>query len=163
MWSWSAKSGHCTKKYTAGTSWPGWTERECCVWTNNNYCKIIHAQTGFTHSLYACIRSCKQERKIKQLMLFPNNHCIYYSLNVAVTNHFFTNSDVTVTLQWPCNWEAGAVHHINVLPETPHTELTTALMSHSTITTNLTQHSVQCIHCIKSLWCQYNLVLLYGK
>ena len=38
-----------------------------------------------------------------------------------MVNHFLRNS-VTVTLQWPR--EAGAVYHVNIMPEAPHTELT---------------------------------------
>ena len=51
-------------------------------------------------------------------------------------NQLLGNNDVTVTLQWP--QEAGAVYHVNVLPENfiSHTPLT--VMSNNTITKNLT-------------------------
>ena len=38
-----------------------------------------------------------------------------------MVNHFLRNS-VTVTLQWPR--DPGAVYHVNIMPEAPHTELT---------------------------------------
>ena len=56
-----------------------------------------------------------------------------FPLNITLVNQVLRRTDITVTLQWPR--EAGAVYHVNVLPETPHTELTT---SHGICTTNLT-------------------------
>ena len=46
-----------------------------------------------------------------------------HSLNVSLVNQLLRNNDITVTLQW--SGEAGAVYHVNVLPEISHTELTT--------------------------------------
>ena len=48
-------------------------------------------------------------------------------------NQLLGNNNVTVTLQWPR--ESGAVYHINILPQTSYTHLTT---SHNTFITNLT-------------------------
>ena len=50
-----------------------------------------------------------------------------------MVSHFLRNS-VTVTLQWPR--KAGAVYSVNVMPETPHTELTNTMHDHVLI--NLT-------------------------
>ena len=55
-----------------------------------------------------------------------------HSLNVTMVNQLLSNDEVTVTLQWPR--EPGAVYHVNVLPQIPHTELTNAM----TIMINLT-------------------------
>ena len=55
--------------------------------------------------------------------------------NVSLVNQLLRSNDITVTLQWPR--EAGAVYHVNVLPETSHIELTNA-MSHNSIMINLT-------------------------
>ena len=75
-------------------------------------------------------------------------------------NHFLRNS-VTVTLQWPR--EAGAVYHVSVIPETPHTELTTSghvLMINLTFSYNI-QYNVS----IVSSLCgdTTTKVLNYGK
>ena len=48
-------------------------------------------------------------------------------------NHFLRDS-VTVTLQW--SRKAGAVNSVNVMPETPRTELTNTMHDHVLI--NLT-------------------------
>ena len=48
------------------------------------------------------------------------------SLNVTMVNQLLSNDDVTVTLQWPR--EPGAVYHINVSPQTPHIQLTNAMI-----------------------------------
>jgi hypothetical protein len=48
-----------------------------------------------------------------------------------MVNQLLRSDDVIVTLQWPR--EAGAVYHVNVLPEIPHTS-----MSYNTFTINLT-------------------------
>ena len=56
-----------------------------------------------------------------------------HSLNVTMVNQLLRSDDVTVTLQWP--QEAGAVYHVNVLPEVSHTELTTK--SHDIFAINL--------------------------
>ena len=55
------------------------------------------------------------------------------SLNVTMVNQLLSNDDVTVTLKWP--QEPGAVYHVNVSPETPHTALTNTTL---TIMINLT-------------------------
>ena len=88
---------------------------------------------------------------------------IYRSLNISLVNQFLRNNDVTVTLQW--SREAGAVYHINVLPETPHTELSKA-MSHSAVTTNLTiSYNIQYNVSILSSLCGVTAtkMLHYGK
>ena len=57
-------------------------------------------------------------------------------LSITMVSHFLRNG-VAVTLQWPR--EAGAVYHINILPEIPHTELTnTTRHDHDHILINLT-------------------------
>ena len=48
------------------------------------------------------------------------------SLDVTVLNQFLRNDDVTVALQWPR--ELGAVYSVNISPQTPHTELTNAMI-----------------------------------
>ena len=48
-------------------------------------------------------------------------------------NQLLRNNNVTVTLQWPR--EAGAIYHVNITPETPHTELND---HHNTVEMNLT-------------------------
>ena len=54
------------------------------------------------------------------------------SLNVTMVNQLLRSDDVTVTLQWPR--EPGVVYSVNIVPETPHTELTNAM----TVKINLT-------------------------
>ena len=74
-------------------------------------------------------------------------------------NQFLSNS-VTVTLQWPR--EPGAVYHVNVSPETPHTELTNAM----TVMINLTvSYNIQYNVSIVSSLCGVTTtkVLNYGK
>ena len=78
-------------------------------------------------------------------------------------NQLLRNNNVTVTLQWPR--EAGVVYHVNVLPETSHTELTKA-MSHNTITINLTiSYNIQYNVSIVSSLCGVTTtkVLNYGE
>ena len=80
------------------------------------------------------------------------------SLHVSLVNHFLTNDNVTVTLQWPL--EDGVVYRVDVLP---HTDLTKS-MSHNTITINLIiiiQYNVT----IVSSFCSVTTtkVLNYGK
>ena len=58
------------------------------------------------------------------------------SLNVSLLNQVLRNNNVTVTLQWPR--EAGAIYHVNVLPETSHTELTNTMSHNLSIMINLT-------------------------
>ena len=41
-----------------------------------------------------------------------------------MVNHILWIENITVTLQWPR--EAGAVYHVSVSPETPHSELITS-------------------------------------
>ena len=79
-----------------------------------------------------------------------------------MVNYFLRNS-VTVTLQWP--QEAGAVYHVNVSPETPHTQLIfantmTVVMINLTVSYNI-QHNVS----IESSLCGVatTKVLNYGK
>ena len=101
------------------------------------------------------------------ILRFSHNPCMdealrnpESSLNVALVNQVLRNNNVTVTLQWPR--EAGAVYHINVLPETSRTEL----MSHSTVTVNLTiAYNVQYNGSIVSSLCGVSTtwVLHYGK
>ena len=91
---------------------------------------------------------------------------VHGSLNVSLVNQLLRNNNITVTLQWPR--EAGAVYHINVLPETPHTEFTIALMSHSssTITTNISiSYNIQYNVSILSSLCGVTTtkMLHYGK
>jgi hypothetical protein len=81
------------------------------------------------------------------------------TLNVILVNHVMRNS-ITVTLQWPR--EAGAVYSVNVVPQTPHTELSNAM----TIMTNLTvSYNIQYNVSIVSSLCGVTTttVLNYGK
>ena len=83
------------------------------------------------------------------------------SLNVTMVNQLLSNDDVTVTLQWPR--EAGAVYHVNVLPQIPHTELTNAM---TIIMINLTvSYNIQYNVSIVSSLCGVTTtkVLNYGK
>jgi hypothetical protein len=59
--------------------------------------------------------------------IFLRSTDIGYSLNVTTVNQFLRSDDVTVTLQWPR--EAGAVYHVNVLPQIPHTQLTNVMIA----------------------------------
>ena len=77
-------------------------------------------------------------------------------------NQVLRNSNITVTLQWPR--KAGAVYHVNVLPETSHTELKS--QSTMTIATNLTisydtQYNVSMISSLCGV--TTTKVLNYGK
>jgi hypothetical protein len=81
-------------------------------------------------------------------------------LNVTMVNQLLRSDDVTVTLQWPR--EAGAVYHINVLPQTPHIELTNTMI----IVINLTvSYNIQYNVSIVSSLCGVTTtrVLKYGK
>jgi hypothetical protein len=83
-----------------------------------------------------------------------------HSLNVSLVNHFLRNS-VIVTLQWPR--EAGAVYHVSVSPETPHTELTGSdhiFVINLTISYN-TQHNVSFVSSLCGV--TTTKVLNYGK
>ena len=87
-----------------------------------------------------------------------------HSLNVSLVNQLSINNDVTVTLQWP--QEAGAVYHVNVLPETSHTELTYVMSHNLSVMTNLTiSYNIQYNVSIVSSFCGVttNKVLNYGK
>ena len=82
------------------------------------------------------------------------------SLNVTMVNQLLRNDDVTVTLQWPR--EPGAVYHVSVSPETPHTALTNAM----TVMINLTvSYNIQYNVSIVSSLCGVTTtkVLKYGK
>ena len=77
-----------------------------------------------------------------------------------MVNQFLRNS-VTVTLQWPR--EAGAVYHVNIMPETPHTEL---INHHNNVVMNLTIcYNIQYNVSIVSSPCGVTTtkVLKYGK
>ena len=59
-----------------------------------------------------------------------------------MVSHFLRN-DITVTLQWPR--KAGAVYRVNVMPETPHTELINTMHDHALINLTISyniQHNV---------------------
>ena len=60
-----------------------------------------------------------------------------------MVNHFLRNY-VIITLQWPR--KAGAVYHVNILPETPRTELI-----------NTTRHDHVLINLTISYNIQYNV------
>ena len=82
------------------------------------------------------------------------------SLRVSLVNHFLTNDNVTVTLQWPL--EDGGVYRVDVLP---HTDLTKT-MSHNTNTINLTiSYNIQYNVTIVSSLCGVTTtkVLKYGE
>ena len=80
-------------------------------------------------------------------------------------NQLLRNKDVTVTLQWP--QEAGAVYHVNVVPDTSsHTELTKTMSHNLSIMINLTiSYNIQYNVSIVSSLCGVttNKVLNYGK
>ena len=83
-----------------------------------------------------------------------------HSLNVTMVNQLLRSDDVTVTLQWPR--EAGAVYHVNVLPQTPHIKVTNVM----TVTINLTIfYNIQYNVSIVSSLCGATTtkVLNYGK
>ena len=82
------------------------------------------------------------------------------SLNITLMSHFLRNS-VAVTLQWP--QEAGAVYSINLLPQIPHTEVTTSdhiFVINLTISYN-TQYNVSIISSLCGI--TTTKVLNYGK
>jgi phage-related protein len=85
-----------------------------------------------------------------------------HSLNVTMANQLLRSDDVIVTLQWPR--EPGAVYHVNILPETPHTELT--FMRHNMFTLNLTiSYDIQYNVSIESSLCGVTTIRIfnYGK
>ena len=59
-------------------------------------------------------------------------------------NQFLVNKNVTVTLQW--SREAGAVYHVYIIPEIPHTEFiaNTAIVINLTISYNI-QYNVSVV------------------
>jgi hypothetical protein len=77
-----------------------------------------------------------------------------------MVNQLLRSDDVIVTLQWPR--EPGAVYHINVSPQTTHTQLTIAM----TIVINLTDsYNIQYNVTIVSSLCGVTTtrVLNHGK
>ena len=77
-----------------------------------------------------------------------------------MVNQLFSNDDVTVIFQW--SREPGAVYHVIVSPETPHTELTNAM----TVMINLiVSYNIQYNVSIVSSLCGVTTtkVLKYGK
>ena len=91
----------------------------------------------------------------------------YPSLGISVMNVLLRNNNVIVTLQWPR--EAGAVYHVDILPETGFNELiytNLKAMSQNTITTNVTfSYNVQYNVSIVSSLCGVTTteMLNYGK
>ena len=86
------------------------------------------------------------------------------SLNVSLVNQLLGNNDVTVTLQWPR--EPGVVYNVNVLPENFISRIPLTVMSHNTITTNLTiSYNIQYNVSIVSSLCGVTTtkVFNYGK
>ena len=84
-----------------------------------------------------------------------------HSLNVTLVNQLLKCDYVIVTLQWP--QEAGAVYHVNVLPQTT---LSTQLTNAMTIMINLTvSYNTQYNMSIVSSLCGVTTtkVLNYGK
>ena len=82
------------------------------------------------------------------------------SLNITMVNQLLRCDYVIVTLQWPR--EAGAVYHINIVPQTPHIQLTNAM----TIVINLTvSYNIQYNVSIVSSLCGATTTKLlnYGK
>ena len=78
-------------------------------------------------------------------------------------NHFLRNS-VAVTLQWPR--EAGAVYHVNVMPEIPHTELTNTMHDHVLINLTIsynTQYNISIISRLCSVTTTKVLQFNYGN
>ena len=84
------------------------------------------------------------------------------SLNVTMVNQLLRSNDVTVTLQWPR--EAGAVYHINVSPEIPHTELNSMMYNIFTISLTILYNAQHNVSIVSSL-CGVTTtkVLNYGK
>ena len=72
--------------------------------------------------------------------------------------------NITVTLQWPR--EAGAVYHISVSPEIPHTEFTTIsdhiFVINLTISYNI-QYNVSIVSSLCGVTTYTTKVLKYGK
>ena len=84
-----------------------------------------------------------------------------HSLNVTLVNHILRIENVTVTLQWPR--EAGAVYHISVSQEIPHTEFTTS--DHIFVISLTISYNIQYNVSIVSSLCGVTTtkVLNYGK
>ena len=64
-----------------------------------------------------------------------------------MVNHFLRNS-IIVTLQWPREIGPGAVYRVDIMPESPHTEL---INHHNNVVMNLTisyniQYNVSIVH-----------------
>ena len=79
-------------------------------------------------------------------------------------NQLFGNNSITVTLQWPR--EAGAVYHVDTMPEAPHTEFITN--HHNNVVINLTiSYNIQYNASIVSSLCGVTTVitvsLKYGR
>ena len=94
------------------------------------------------------------------IILLYSDDVLDRSLNVTMVNQLLRNDDVTVTLQWPR--EPGAVYHVSISPETPHTALTNAM----TVTINLTvSYNIQYNVSIVTSLCGVTTtkVLKYGK
>ena len=84
--------------------------------------------------------------------------------HTTLVNQLLGNNDVTVTLQWPR--EAGAVYNVDVLPENLISPTQLTVMSHNTITTNLTIfYNIQYNVSIVSSLCDVTTtkVLNYGE
>ena len=78
-------------------------------------------------------------------------------------NQLLGNNSVIVTLQWP--GEAGAVYHVNTMPETPHTEFVT---NHHNVVINLTisyniQYNVTIVSSLCDVTTTRILKLNFGK
>ena len=82
------------------------------------------------------------------------------SLNVTLVSQLLRCDYVFVTLQWPR--EAGAVYHVNIVPQTPHIQLTNAMtiMINLTVSYN-TQYNVSIVSSLCGV--TTTKVLNYGK
>ena len=79
-----------------------------------------------------------------------------------MVKHFLRNS-ITVTLQWPR--EAGAVYRVNIMPETPHTELATDLHNNNIVINLTISYNIQYNVRVESSLCGVTTtrVLKYGR
>jgi hypothetical protein len=128
------------------------------TFSNNYIARLNFIHTDHTALAYRSVEPpfTKRSSYASEDDVFQGTDC---SLNVSLVNHFLRNS-VTVTLQWPR--EAGAVYHVSVSPEIPHTLLTNA----TTVTINITTScNIQYNVSIVSSLCGVTTtrVLSYGK
>ena len=85
------------------------------------------------------------------------------SLNVTMVNQLLRGDDVTVTLQWPR--EPGAVYHVNISQEAPHSQLANTMivvMINLTISYDI-QYNVSIVSSLCDATTTKVYVLNYGK